>query len=330
MFQKLLNKFANKQTQPVDLLPKTKELIRQHPKEPKNYADLAQEYSNMGRFIESVALFKSAQFLANDGQEYEIMIVKTLEKLGAIYHIKKRLELGFLDENQSKQVKNEIKGKENIWCFEATGYGRYQRLRMVSEKIREHDGNLSVLDVGGGDGILATVLEKNPYFIVDPSLNGLDGTVLPFDDSSFDFTASCDVMEHIPKKLRYRYLDEVCRVTRKKAFITAPLDHSNRKLEEFFYEVTQNPYTKEHLEHEYSTQEEIENHLNDKGFNATFYPVSFEPLHLAVSILNNKYLCHEPELFKKFNTFFNKEYADICSLEPSYTYLLEINKRGIK
>lgn len=324
MLRKLLKKYKSVQSQ-QDQMTSIKELIKQYPNEPGHLFDMACLYSDMGRFTESLALFKSAQFLADDGGKYEIKIIQVLDRLGAFENIRKRLKLDFIDEEGRRNLMERIKGKKDSWYFEAQGYGKYQRLRIISDKIREYSESTSVLDVGGGDGILSAVLEENPYFIVEPSLNGLDGTNIPFEDSFFDLTVSCDVMEHIKKDLRFRYLDELCRVTKRKVLITAPLGQGNRKMEEILFALTENPFTKEHLAHEYSTRTEIGNYLKDKGFDFKFSPVNFEPLYLAMSVLNNKFLDDKPELFEKLNRFVNKEYARISSIEPSYTYLLEIN-----
>ena len=323
------NKVEKKAAPSVESAAGSKDVIMSRildsPLEPRNYADLAGAYVGKDGYMRRLALFKSAQFLSSGGADFEIPIIKILESAGAFSHIRKRLELSFLGDDEKREIEGRIEGKEDTWSLEGYTYGLYKRLKMVSDKVKEFDGDPSILDAGGGAGIMALVLEKNPYLIVEPTLNGLDATKLPFEDSSFDISVSCDVLEHIPKASRGDFLDEICRVTKKSVFITAPFGPSNRRLEEILFEMTGNPITKEHLDHEYSTQKEVKNFLEAKGFGVVFHPVSYEPLHLAITVLADKLIKNEPKSSKKFHMFFNTEYAPITTLEPSYTYLLQIN-----
>jgi len=99
----------------------------------------------------------------------------------------------------------------------------------------------TMLDMGFGNGLVVSFLHEQGYDVkgVDITLNGLTRKFvnfrnegipekitdeklyveaplwnLPFEDNSFDFTFSCDVMEHIPAKMLNKTILEIERVTR--------------------------------------------------------------------------------------------------------------------
>ena len=52
---------------------------------------------------------------------------------------------------------------------------------------------------------------------------------LPFKDNSFDVAVSCDTLEHIPKKDRLTFINEMARVCRKGVVLCAPLGTAEQK-----------------------------------------------------------------------------------------------------
>lgn len=99
------------------------------------------------------------------------------------------------------------------------------------------DADLSLIDIGCGDGFLSINLAKysKKIFFFDLSLNRLrnvrsntgqyglingDIKSLPFADNSFDFVICSEVLEHIHDYLKA--LDELVRIARRLIIITVP------------------------------------------------------------------------------------------------------------
>lgn len=82
-------------------------------------------------------------------------------------------------------------------------------------------------------------------------LRPVAGSVLdiPFDNKSFDYAISVDMLEHIPAKLRVKAISEMLRVTRKAVYLTfptgTPSEVVDRQLDDYFYR--QNGYRFDYL-----------------------------------------------------------------------------------
>ena len=93
----------------------------------------------------------------------------------------------------------------------------------VAERLNAHHGLGSVLDLGGGNGLLATqllrlgtravVLDQAAYVLTAPrpAVQG-DAERLPFQDGSFDAVAALWMLYHVPEPLQV--FREVARVLR--------------------------------------------------------------------------------------------------------------------
>ena len=122
--QKLLNKIKNRQ-QCADDMAMFVERIKKNPLLPENHADLADFYYRKKKYIESLALFKNAQFLSDDREKLELQIVKNLQKIGVFGQIKKRINSGRLAYGPCQRILEKIEGKSDDWRLEAQGYGKY-------------------------------------------------------------------------------------------------------------------------------------------------------------------------------------------------------------
>lgn len=119
---------------------------------------------------------------------------------------------------------------------------RSQKCDLFFDALRPRKGD-SLLDVGGGTGILGEFGRIYRYFTVvqvvnlDPQVieeKGLehvkcdvaDGCSLPFRDRSFDWVFSNAVIEHVGGAYRQqRFADEIRRVARKGYFVATPDRH---------------------------------------------------------------------------------------------------------
>jgi len=124
------------------------------------------------------------------------------------------------------------------------GHNLYRRNKVLASEITERGAKsaMSILDVGGGQGHLAAFLPDDyNYCLVEPSVNGISGTNLPFPDHSFDYVVSCHVLEHIPEAKRNLFLDQLLSKSQKGVVLLNPFHVEGTHVEErsnLFIEIT--------------------------------------------------------------------------------------------
>ena len=93
---------------------------------------------------------------------------------------------------------------------------QYQRFIILQTHLQKLlKAGDSILDIGGGHGILSQFVPDNRYFLIEPSVNGISGLKLPFPDNSFDAVVTCHVLEHINVDDRPLFINELVRVAKK-------------------------------------------------------------------------------------------------------------------
>ncbi len=117
--------------------------------------------------------------------------------------------------------------------LDPTYVSRYLILAGIIDSYRYHksDQNLKILEVGGSGSILHHFVEADITIIdVLPNDNKLenyvqgDALAMPFADKSYDIVITSDVLEHIPKDNRAKFLKEISRVTKDLAVVAAPFN----------------------------------------------------------------------------------------------------------
>lgn len=141
----------------------------------------------------------------------------------------------------------------------------YERHRVVADKI--FPGEM-VLDVGGGVNALSKFVKNE---VVVSNLNSgdvlADGRNLPFNNKCFDVVTSIDVIEHVPKKDRKKFINELLRVAKKKVIISAPLGNkqhieAEKELLRLLVQRSLNSsYLEEHIKNGLPTNEELREYV---------------------------------------------------------------------
>lgn len=190
---------------------------------------------------------------------------------------------------------------------------QYIRFKTVADLVNSKYKGVSVLDVGGGNGLLGYFLPNQKYFLADFNTNGITALPLPFEDNSFDVVCTLDILEHIPKHSRERFISEIIRVAKKAVHIVVPtmLLSKYPDYNEFFYKVTGAFQTKEHIKYIVPTVEEL--HLLLKPYNnAVAYKITPCGSLINVALLLHCYLIDRVKHAKLFeiNRYFNKYFYD--------------------
>ena len=111
-------------------------------------------------------------------------------------------------------------------------YQRYQSAKWVIDTLRTKP-KLRILEVGSGshanlaqflpqDDLTFSDIVLTDEALQDPRFVPADVRELPFEDDSFDFVISLDMLEHIPDELRASALASMLRVARQAVFLSFP------------------------------------------------------------------------------------------------------------
>jgi len=151
----------------------------------------------------------------------------------------------------------------------------------ISDQIlRSEFKSPKILEVGSGvKGITPYI----PFKVtgVDVVFNGQiasnlkpvchSGDKLPFDDASYDYVISVDMLEHVPESKRFEVITELLRVARKRVFLAVPCgklsEEHDKSLDDLYQQAKGERYHffKEHVELGLPTKEELQAYINSSA-----------------------------------------------------------------
>jgi hypothetical protein len=192
----------------------------------------------------------------------------------------------------------------------------FERHKVVAGKIKPNE---TVLDVGGGIDALNIFIDNQ--VVVSNLQSGdllADGRNLPLADKAFDVVTSVDVLEHLFKKDRKKFIDELLRVARKKVIISTPLGSSGHRIAEekllklFKEKMIKSVFLEEHLERGLPTFNELKSYFLSfpcKFFYSGDYRLSYFLSKLDLKSFKNPKLNKLFYFFKRgLNTILNLFY----------------------
>jgi ubiquinone/menaquinone biosynthesis C-methylase UbiE len=112
------------------------------------------------------------------------------------------------------------------YCYPERWASYYHQLREVLVSSPK-----SILEVGGGDGVLESYIKRNIADAIYTSVDIAEDLnpdvvaaidALPFADASFDVVCAFEVLEHIPFEKFEKALGELLRVSKKRVLISMP------------------------------------------------------------------------------------------------------------
>ena len=160
-------------------------------------------------------------------------------------------------------------------------YSRQINAYEIIDYLRAHPRKkFRILDVGGYRGITKLLHKNDKVSILDvfdvlekDYIRG-DGLSMNFEDESFDFVVSFDVLEHIKNKDRNRFISECARVSKYGVVIASPVGtEANIEAEKLLNELHKQLYRQDHIwlkeHHDLGLPEpnQVVSALNEKGLN---------------------------------------------------------------
>lgn len=213
-------------------------------------------------------------------------------------------------------------------------YNVYFRLKSLTNKLnslKTSNENISVLDVGGGNGQLASFLDDSfDYSLAEPQHNGLDGRVLPFKENSFDYVVASHVFEHIPQKDRDLFVNNMLKIASKGIILINPF-HIEGTFEkermELALEIINQQWIQEHLDCGLPDLEELKVFANKYNKN-----IEITPNGSGMTAMAYMYLAHYANMagkrkeYKEINKFYNQNYFNFSTNEKfPVEYIVHIN-----
>ncbi|WP_160060482.1 class I SAM-dependent methyltransferase [Psychromonas sp. L1A2] len=271
--------------------------LKKHPLNANEHLDYANYLFEINRNFLAYAEFKTAKYL------------------GAVINEDKLFE---------EKLRDAIPEHKNI------PHNQYFRFKTLCNELilRAENKNISVLDVGGSEGQLASFLpEATHYCLAEPTTNCISGTDLPFEDKSFDYVVACHVLEHIPVERRTLFLNQLMSKAKNGVILLNPFHIDGtfvRERLELFIEITNAEWAKEHLECSLPKLDDIKAFAVAQNIDISMKPSGTLTTGLAFAFLDH--FSGKADLRDdrdKVSAFFNNNYFDISdSDEYPIAYLV--------
>jgi len=180
-------------------------------------------------------------------------------------------------------------------------YDVYERHRKAGNFIKD---NQSVVDIGGELDHLSQFC--NPSKIIVANLETGDVIIsknsLPFDKNSFDVVCSIDVLEHLPKKDRPRFVSKLIDIAVKRVILSFPIG------------------TSKHIEYEKETQKQLQKKSANVNYLKEHIKYGLPTMDEISQLIKRKH----SRIFYSGNITFNKYLFYFYMFDPQIKYLRKL------
>lgn len=227
--------------------------VASRPLDPSAHLALARGYAAAGRWMAVLGVARTARALGAADEGTAPLLVQACTRLALFDQAQGHLARGpGADTSGARRLAAELRAAaERGDARDGWDFNRVLRWRTLADHVHARcgRGDVRVLDVGGGEGGLAAFLPEAAYVLVEPTVNGLSGTGLPFPGRSFDAVVACHVLEHVPEGARGAFLDQLAARARRALVLLNPFRHEGleaRPRHELVYDASGNLVGEEH------------------------------------------------------------------------------------
>ena len=218
--------------------------------------------------------------------------------------------------------------------FQGMGHNQYYRLWSLANTIQTLSGgkHLSILDVGGGEGALAYFLPECSYCLAEPTVNGISGESLPFNDGAFDYVVACHVLEHIPVESRQQFLAQLLSKSREGLILLNPFQidgTSEKERLKLMIDITGAEWAKEHLDCTLPNIALIKSFAEQQSLDFEIKPNGSLAASMALVFMDYfSTRAGQGESLEKVNHFFNTSFMGLMDSESFPAAYLVILKKS--
>jgi len=297
------------------------------------HRQLGDIYYELKQWYPAVAEYRTSVTIGNGDPGLGLALAEAYLAAGQVNHaialcekILKEGEEQVLNEARKLLENAATKGERSLVSISPN---RYQRLKRLADYLDDlyDDSDLSILDVGGGDGMLCLFLPRAQYVLAEPDINGISGVALPFAEKSFDAVIACHVLEHIPRSERSMFLKQLCEKAKRHVLLLNPFfDPNGQRGLNLIEELTKAPWAQEHLACEMPKLEEVEQFVAEHNYTINIYPNGSKITSIACVFLEYyANLAKRGSDLERINTLFNALFYESMTNSLPNDYLIEIN-----
>jgi len=249
-----------------------------------------------------------------------------------------------MEKLQLNQIGQSVKIPNELLSYEPTHTSRYLILASMLTLLGSPK-KMKILDVGGKKGLLGMFPGFAPTIIDiedsdEPNFVKGSALAMPFKDGQFEYSISCDVLEHIEAPDREKFLSEMLRVSSKGVILCAPFNsQSNEQLEsemnDYYYHLSGqgHRWLKEHIDNGLPSEAAVERQLQKLKLGFVkfrhFSPLNWRTI-VKYHLLHTAFGDNEV-LEKSVHDIYRKYYKNMCGMdfsEAGYRTFFWISKTG--
>lgn len=225
--------------------------------------------------------------------------------------------------------------KQDLIKIEHNQFLRLKRIAKKAIKFFKDESSFSVLDVGGGSGLLAHFLPHEiEYCLFEPSLNGLSTQLLPINTKNFTVVIASHVLEHIPDENKEVFMDKLVLQAKDAIIMLNPFEDSPIKDIErltLIWEITKSRWAQEHIQCKLPTLQWLKDYAKKNKLQLTLTPHGSRELSVAMVFV--EYFSKRSFRFKdlhKITKFYNSlDEESILSDRSPNAYISVLQKDNL-